>query len=138
MWRVMVGLLGMAAGFAVLAAELELGRSNGSGWVAAFGVFAGLVVLGYPVLYLCCKRRWWAFWQTTLMGVVAGVFCTLPFIGGKFSFGFLMLIFVLAGAGFGMLFWLMAIWRNDGLTCPKSFCLPCGTVYRVARSRINR
>jgi hypothetical protein len=46
--------------------------------------------------------------------------------------------FVLTGATLGALFWFAALWRNDDLTCPKSFCLPCGMVYKVARNGLRR
>lgn len=138
MRRVIFALLGAASAFAALAVGLELDRGSGSIWRLAGGVFAGVLAVGYPALYLCCKRRWWESWQMILLGTLGGGLCALPFAGGPFAFGFLLLILMLAGAGIGLGFWLAAIWRNDGLTCPKSFCLPCGTVYKVARKGVQR
>lgn len=136
MRRVMVALLGVAGGFAWLVAWLELGRTSGAtGWATA-GVFGGTLAIGYPTLYRCCKRQWWECWRFLLIGGCWGALCALPFAGGTFSFGFLWSVFVLAGVGLGLLFWLTAIWRNDDLTGPKSFCLPCG-VYKVARGALR-
>ena len=73
-----------------------------------------------------------------LLGGLGGSLCALPFAGSPFSFGFLLFLFMVGGSLGGLLFWLAAIWRNDDLTCPKSYCLPCGTVYRVARQALNR
>ncbi|GAB1391884.1 hypothetical protein MASR1M60_00470 [Rhodocyclaceae bacterium] len=135
MQRVSLALLIVAALFAAMVFELGLGRDHQR---AALFVFAGVFVGGYPLLYLCCKRGWWKLWQTGLLGIIAGVLCTLPFANGSFGFQFLLLVFVIAGAVLGLLFWLIAIWRNENLTCPRSFCLPCGVAYRVARKAMLR
>lgn len=134
MRRAVLALLGVAAGFVVLVVWLGL-DGEGGGW-KAFGVFAGVLAAGFPVLYRSCRRQRWEVWRFPPLGALCGGLCALPFYGGPFGFGFLLLILVLAGMLFGLLFWLAAVWRNDDLTCPKSFCLPCGTVYRVARGRL--
>lgn len=136
MRRVVVALLGMAAAFAVLVMWLDLERDASWGGYAAAIVFAGVLGIGFPVLKYFCKRGLWAAWRFMLLGMLCGGVAALPFVGGSFGFGFLLLVFLLAGAVFGLLFWVAAIWRNDNLTCPKSFCLPCGTVYRVARTKL--
>lgn len=135
MQRVSLALLIVAAAFAAMVFELELGRNHQ--W-AALSVFVGVFVVGYPLLYLCCKRGWWKIWQTALLGLVGGILCTLPFANGSFGFQFLLLVFGIAGIALGLLFWLIAIWRNEDLTCPRSFCLPCGVAYRVARKAMLR
>ena len=144
MRRVIVALLGVAAGFAALVVWLGLPReaseqsAQWTKWAAALGVFAGVVLAGFPVLFWCCKRRYWDSWRFVLIGALAGMFCTLPFATGPYAYGFLLILFLAAGALYGLLFWLVAIYRNEGLTCPKSFCLPCGKVYRVARHALGR
>lgn len=135
MQRVSLALLIVAAAFAAMVLELELGRNHQQ---AALFVFGGVFAVGYPLLYLCCKRGWWKIWQTTLLGIVGGILCTLPFANGSFGFQFLLLVFGIAGTALGLLFWVIAIWRNDNLTCPRSFCLPCGVAYRVARKAMLR
>lgn len=138
MQRVIIALAGVACAFAALAVLLNLQRTMGSAVLLAGGIFAGVMAIGYPLLYLYCKRRWWEMWRFALLGMLIGAACAVPFGGGRFSFGFLLLTFVLAGAIFGQLLWLGAIWRNDDLTCPKSLCLPCGTAYKVARNALTR
>lgn len=138
MLRVIIALFGMACGFAALVVFLQLGQAQDRvGWAAA-GIFVGVIAAGYPVLYQFCKRQWWEIWRYLLLGFFAGGLCALPFAGGPYIFRFLLLTFVLVGAILGLLFWLAAIWRNADLTCPKSFCLPCGMVYQVARRSLLR
>ncbi len=136
MQRVSLALLIVAAAFAAMVLELGLGRNHDHR--AALYIFVGVFVVGYPLLFFCCKRGWWEVWQTCLLGVIAGVLCALPFANGSFGIQFLLLVFIIAGAALGLLFWLIAIWRNEDLTCPKSFCLPCGMAYRVARKAMLR
>lgn len=138
MRRVIAALLGVAAGFAMLVVWLELGRAGSGTSQAAIAMFFSILVAGFSALYLCCKRHWWEIWRFILFGTLGGGLCALPFSGASFSFGFLLLLFLLAGGGAGVLFWLAAIWRNDNLTCPKSFCLPCGVAYKVARNALRQ
>lgn len=133
MRRVIAALLAVAAGFTVLAVWLELGRESHGTAAAAMLMFVGMLTVGFSTLYLCCKRRWWEIWRFILFGALWGGLCALPFSSGPFSFHFLLALFIVAGAGGGLVFWLAAIWRNDNLTCPKFLCLPCGVAYRVAR-----
>lgn len=138
MHRVVFSLLVVALGFAGLAFGLNLGRSHDGNVHAAVLIFVGVLAIGYPLLCQCCRRGWWQSWLMILLGAFTGLLCTLPFLGGPYPGGFLLLIYVLFGAAMGWLFWLGAIWRNLDLTCPKSFCLPCGTVYKVARKALQR
>lgn len=133
MVRPVSALFGVALIFAALAFWLGLQRYGN-----VYGVSAGILACGYPVLYVCCKRRYWAPWHMTLCGGLGGGLCALPFTGSPFAFGFLLFLFMVGGAFAGLLFWLVAIWRNEDLTCPKYYCLPCGTVYRVARQALSR
>jgi hypothetical protein len=138
MARVLLALLGVAAAFAALVYGLDLGRTQGGSLRSALGMFAGVLALGLPLAYLCCKRGWWQVWVLAGLGATGGALATLPYAGGSYAFSFLVFTFSLAGLALGLLFWLAAIWRNDALTCPKSFCLPCGTAYQVARRLLHR
>ncbi|MDX9995706.1 MAG: hypothetical protein RBS28_10320 [Rhodocyclaceae bacterium] len=133
MLRPVSALIGMAMAFAALAFWLGLHRYGN-----IYGVSIGILVCGYPTLFFCCKRRYWEAWRMALLGGLGGSLCALPFAGSPFAFGFLLFLFVVGGVLAGLLFWLAAIWRNDDLTCPKSYCLPCGTAYRVARQALGR
>jgi len=134
MQRVLIGLAFLALSFAALTHWLELGSHPA---LSAFLVATGVALVGYPALYLCCRRGWWSPFHTVALGLLAGVLVALPFDDGKILIHFLLMITVIAGGIFGLLFWVIAIWRNEDLTCPKSFCLPCGTVYRYARAAIK-
>ena len=134
MQRVLAGLVFMAASFAALVFWLELGAHPA--W-SALGVAAGVLVIGYPLLYLCCRRGWWTPFHTVALGLLAGFLVGLSFDDGKILLQFLLMITLLVGGVLGLIFWWIAIWRNENLTCPKSFCLPCGTVYRFARAAIK-
>lgn len=138
MRRVMFALLGEAAAFAALVLWLELGREVERTAHGALGVFVGVLGIGFPALYYCCKNRLWDVWRFIVLGTLGGGLCALPFSGGPYAFPFLLGLFALAGAFSGVLFWFAAIWRNDDLTCPKSFCLPCGKAYRFARNALSR
>lgn len=138
MRRVLFALLGEALLFAALIFWVGSGAAGFAAGRGALGVFFSVLVVGFPSLYYCCQRGLWEAWRFVLLGALSGVLCALPLYGGPHPAGFLTVVFALAGAGFGGLFWLSAIWRNRNLTCPKSFCLPCGVVYKVARNALRR
>lgn len=138
MRRVMLALLGAAGLLAGLIFWLGSGEAGFAAGRGALGVFFGVLVVGLPSLYYCCRRGRWELWRFALLGALAGFLCALPFYAGPYLFGLVAVLFVAGGAVFGVLFWLAAIWRNRDLTCPKSICLPCGTVYRVARNALRQ
>ncbi len=138
MRRVVLALLGEAVLFAALIFWIGSGESGFAAGRGALGVFVSVLLVGFPSLYYCCKRGLWDAWRFVLLGSLSGLLCALPLYGGPYLFGFLLLLFVVAGAAFGGLFWFSAIWRNKDLTCPRSFCLPCGAVYKVARNALSR
>ena len=138
MRRVLLALLGGAVLLAALVFWIGAGDAGfAAGW-GPIGVFVSVLAVGLPLLYYCCKRGLWDIWRFVLLGALGGLLCVLPLYGGPYLFGFLLLLFAAAGAACGGLFWLAAIWRNRDLTCPKFVCLPCGTVYKVARNALKR
>lgn len=138
MRRVMLTLLGAAVLISALIFWLASGETGLAAGSGALAVFFSVLMVGLPSLYYCCRRGIRELWRFALLGALAGLLCALPLHGGPYLFAFLAMLFVLAGAGFGALFWLAAIWRNPDLDCPKSICLPCGTVYRVARHTLRQ
>lgn len=138
MRRVMLALLGAATAFATLVLWLELGREAERTLLEATCVFFGVPAVGIPTLYYWRRNRLWNIWRCIVLGTLGGGLCALPFSDGPFAFPFLLAIFFVAGGLIGLLLWLVAVWRNDDLTCPKTFCLPCGMVYRFARNALRR
>ncbi len=138
MRRVIFTLLGEAVVFAVLVIWFELGHVDAGRGQGALGVFVSVLAIGLPILFYCCKRRRWEAWRFILLGALGGALCSLPFYGGTLLFSFLLPLFALAGACFGLLFWFTAIWRNDDLTRPKSFSLSCGKEYKVVRNALKQ
>lgn len=138
MRRVMLALVGTAL---LLAAMIFLVGDN-TGEVAAaskaLAAFVCVLVLGVPALKFCCRRRWWEVWRFLVLGALAGLLGALPFLDGLHHFALIASVFVATGVVISGLFWFAAIWRNHDLTCPKTICLPCGTVYRVARNALRR
>lgn len=138
MRRVMLALVGTAM---LLAAVIFL-VGDDAGKVAAAGkalvAFVCVLVIGVPALKFCCRRRWWEVWRFLVFGALVGSLGALPFLDGFHHFALIVSLFVATGVALSGLFWFVAIWRNHDLTCPKTICLPCGTVYRVARNAFRR
>ena len=74
-------------------------------------------IIGMPV-YLFLKRRNWLSWKILAMGGgLIGIFSSLPllvFAGPDYIQ--IIIICYCIGAGHGLIFWLLAIWRNKGIT----------------------
>lgn len=139
MVRALAALFGTAFAFPALVLGLGLDKALGGPFVASALLFAFIVALGFPALSLFCRKQWWEPWRFIGAGTLGGALCALPFVGsGRFGFGYLVLIFALIGTLLSVVFWFAAIWRNDELTCPKEFCLPCGVAYRFARNVLRR
>jgi len=138
MRRVLFALIGVAVFLAALIFWIGSGEAGFAAGRGALGVFVSVLMVGLPSLYYCCQRGLWDAWRFVLLGAISGLLCVLPLYGGPYLFSFMLVIFVAAGAALGGLFWFAAIWRNLDLTCPKVVCLPCGTVYKVARKAFSR
>lgn len=139
MTRAMVALLGAALAFPGLLLALGFGEALGGDRFVGGLMFALVVCCGFPALSLYCKRRWWEPWRFIVGGISGSALLALPFLGsGRFGFGYLVLIFALVGTLLSPAFWLAAIWRNEELTTPREFCLPCGVAYRYARNALRR
>ncbi|MFN3883605.1 MAG: hypothetical protein ACK4Q4_02465 [Rhodocyclaceae bacterium] len=113
----------------------EAGLAAGRG---ALGIFVSVLIVGLPSLYYCCRTARWESWRFVALGGLAGFLCALPLAGGPHRFGLVAVSFTMGGAVWGAMFWLAAIWRNRELNRPTSICLPCGTVYRMARDALGR
>ncbi|MFN3401266.1 MAG: hypothetical protein ACK4Z4_13095 [Ferrovibrio sp.] len=138
MRRVMFVLFATAVGLAALIYWLGSGEGGLATGRGALAVFVSVLMVGLPSLYYCCRSARWEAWRFVVVGALVGLLCALPLADGPHHFGLAMALFVTAGALWGALFWLAAIWRNRELNRPKSICLPCGTVYRVARNALGR
>jgi hypothetical protein len=139
MTRAMAALFAAAFAFPALALALGFGEALGGDWFVGGVTFALVICCGFPALSLYCKRRWWEPWRFIAGGTLCGALFALPFAGsGRFGFGYLVLIFALIGSLLAVAFWVAAIWRNEELTTPREFCLPCGIAYRYARNALRR
>lgn len=106
------------------------------GWTPGW-IFLGVFVAGLALLYYACYRGWWQAWRFMLLGATAGAVAAIPFAFGPHFFALTLVFCTLAGAAVGWLFWFAAVWKNEALTRPKAFCLPCGAEYPVARAVIR-
>lgn len=135
--RVLMALLVVALAFPALVIALGIHATLGGALAAGAKIFAVILALGLPALGCFCRLQWWQPWRFIAGGTLGGALCALPFVGSAtFNFGFLVLVFALLGAFIAVPFWVLAIWRNDKLTCPRKFCLG-DTTYRVVRQALR-
>ncbi|MDO8933013.1 MAG: hypothetical protein Q7U97_11505 [Rhodocyclaceae bacterium] len=136
--RAIAALVAVAFAFPALILALGLHEGMGGSLLVGSLLFTAVLVLGFPSLALFCKRQWWELWRFILGGTLGGALCAAPFVSDRFSPIYLIIILALGGAVSSILFWFAGIWRNENLTCPKQFCLPCGVAYRYARHALRR
>ena len=74
------------------------------------------LLLGVPAFVFCYRRGWLEWWQMVLGGALVGLVCALPFaVGGIVLAAALAPAFFALGLLLGLLFWLLALWRNNRL-----------------------
>lgn len=135
--RVLTALFIAAFAYPALMVALGLHVALGGALAAGAKIFALVVALGLPALGCFCRFQWWQLWRFIVGGTLGGALCALPFAGaGNFNFAYLALIFAVAGAFVAVPFWILAIWRNNRLTCPRKFCLG-DTTYHVVRQALR-
>lgn len=131
MKRLILGFVVAAFAFPVLL--LACGGDNAVDLAATTATLTVTTVLlfGLPAFAYFRRHGWWKLWRYLCGGGIAGAFC-VPFVGGgsTFEVGFMALFCSLGGIVHAALFWAIAIWGNEKLTCPTQFRLPCGTAYR--------
>lgn len=138
MARALVALFVAASAFAASILALDLHRHFGGAAFVGSLLIGCVLVMGLPTMVLFCKRQWWQPWRFVVGGMLGGAIFALPFLGGRISGAFLVAILAAAGAAAGMGLWFAGIWRNENLTCPREFCLPCGVAYKYARNALRR
>ena len=75
-----------------------------------------MLLLGVPAFVFCYRRGWLEWWQMVLGGALVGLVCALPFaVGGTVLAAALAPAFFALGLLLGLLFWLLALWRNNRL-----------------------
>jgi hypothetical protein len=88
----------------------------GAIWIASFTIPA-TVVIGIPLFVLFRRRAWFQWWHFLVGGLVIGLACALPFLFRGWEIAALFApYFAVFGLLHGAAFWLLAIWRNTGLT----------------------
>jgi hypothetical protein len=109
-------------------AALVAGDTLGvGGALAVAGItMLAMLVCGVPAFFLFLRRGWLGWWQFAFGGALIGLLCTLPFaVGGAALVGALAPAFFALGVLHGLLFWVLAIWRNTGLP-RRSTLTPAG------------
>lgn len=114
----------VAATFVALALAFPTGALLLRGEIGTTGVltvggipFLAIVAFGVPAFALFRRRDWLAWWHFAAGGALLGLACTLPFgVGGRALVAGLAPAFAVLGAGSGLLFWVLAIWRNAELS----------------------
>lgn len=122
MRRVLLGLLVCSLAYPALmlssGGEFRVGAAL---WVAMFTVGATILV-GLPLLGWFFRRRWLSWWQFLLGGAACGAVAAIPFaVAGWVPFAAVGAAFVLIGAGHGLVFWFIAVFRNGRLPIAPLF-----------------
>jgi hypothetical protein len=105
------------AGFLVVALAYPAYAWINGDLVSAFWVLWVTIpatLIGIALFALFRARRWFAWWQFALGGALLGVLGAIPFLPRGAVF--LLPAFAAIGAAHGLLFWLVAIAGNSGLT----------------------
>lgn len=88
----------------------------GAAWVASFAIPI-TVVAGVPLFLLFRRKAWWRWWQFALGGMLVGAISSLlALLNSWEASAFFALYFIPFGLAHGVAFWLIAVWRNIGLT----------------------
>ena len=77
------------------------------------------IVIGVPLFLLFRRRNWLQWWHFLVGGSVVGIACSLPILPRVGAWEFVAvfaLSFAIIGLLHGIGFWLLAVWRNPGLT----------------------
>lgn len=114
----------VAAALTIIALLYPLAAFFGGGEYAigSFITVASITVsatffIGLPAFLFFRRRAWFSWWQFMLGGAAIGFCCAIPFLAGSLGmFLYIVPFFSFVGAVHGLLFWLLAIWRNIGLT----------------------
>jgi hypothetical protein len=74
-------------------------------------------IVGMPVFSFLKRRNWLSCKLLAMCGGLIGVFCSMPILVFAGS-NYMQVIFISCciGAGHGVIFWFLAIWRNKVLT----------------------
>lgn len=114
MLRVVVALILCATGYPL--AILLSGTAGAPGGAAIVGTFTlgATVLVGVPLFAWFLRRAWLAAWHAVVAGAFAGAVFAVPWaLEGNFiaarRFG---MLFLAVGALHGLVFWLLAVYRN--------------------------
>lgn len=92
--------------------------------------YTAMLLFGVPLVWLFIRKRWLAWWQSILGGVVAvSLFLVLWFATSPWEYFLLNGIsltissWLLAAVG-GLVFWSIALWRNPRFNGPNNSFKP--------------
>jgi hypothetical protein len=90
----------------------------GGFFAVATATVPAVVLAGIPLFQLYRRRGWLTWWGCGLGGGLAGGLCATPYALVSLSlFARAVLpLFLCLGFVHGLAFWVLAIWRNTGLT----------------------
>jgi len=92
--------------------------------------YTAMLLFGVPLVLLFVRKRWVAWWQSVLGGVLAASLFLVLWFGTSTWAHFLLnglrltiYAWVLATVG-GLVFWLIALWRNPRFNGPNNSFKP--------------
>ncbi|MBD9471165.1 hypothetical protein [Pseudoxanthomonas sp. PXM01] len=95
-----------------------------------FFAYSGMVLFGIPLIFLFIRKRWLKWWQVTLGATLAaGFLVTAYFLLTNWQHflqsGLGITIYgLLSGVISGLVFWLVAFWRNPRFAGPNNSFKP--------------
>ncbi len=115
MKRVIAGFAICSLAFPLLVLLPDHGYTGPAMFVAAF-TFFGTLILGGPAFAHFRARGWFQWWRFLAGGAVAGAIVSIPFVViGPVLYLVFVAIFSAIGAIHGVVFWLVAVWRNPAV-----------------------
>jgi hypothetical protein len=112
MWRVVLGFLVCGLAYPLVVLTQGGGHVQEAATLIAAIALLALLLIGLPIVILCFFKRWFRLWQFVLAGAFTALLVGTPFLRSTPPF---WLFLAVVGSAHGLLFWLVAIYRNRSL-----------------------